>query len=234
MAEVARLDATLDLLPLLRGAVVVRSAEIDGFSLLLERAPGRIANWHFGPRPPAGAAPAAPTPPDRSGLPMVHALRITGSEVTFRTTGGAELRTRLETARLTAAAPDQPATLQRRRQLQRACRWRSKARSAASPRCATRASPFPMTLRATAQDTALLFEGTSTDPLNVDGHGGAPEPRRVEACRHPCHGGCRAQAGPDVPVELAGQFTRSGDLWRLTTAAGTLDGAALHRRRCCS
>jgi uncharacterized protein involved in outer membrane biogenesis len=61
--------------------------------------------------------------------------------------------------------------------------------------------------------------------LNVDGMAGhlsvaVSKPSAILAMA-----GAGAQAGPDVPVEFAGQFTRSGDVWRLTAAAGTLDGA---------
>lgn len=218
MAEVASLDATIDLLPLLRGEVVLRDAAADGFVLYLERAPGRRANWHFGERPPA---PATPAPPDRSGLPMVHALRLTRSEVVFRTTSGNELRTALDEVTLAAAALDQPAAL-RAAGSYNAVPLALEAALGSIATLRDASVPFPMTLNATAEGTRLRFEGTSTDPLNVDGMDGrltltATSPQAILAM-------AGAEGGPALPVEVAGKFTRQGDVWRLAEAQGKLDG----------
>ena len=67
-----RVEASLALLPLLRGEVVFRSIGIDGADILLERLPDGTPNWDL--RPPArGAAaparaqlrPGATSPPPR-------------------------------------------------------------------------------------------------------------------------------------------------------------------------
>ncbi len=222
MAEFARLSAAIELLPLLRGAVVVRRAEGEGFSLLLERTAERRANWHFGDRP---ASPPAAAPPDRSGFPMLHEVTLTGSDITFRTTGGAMLRTVLDVAVITAAAVDQPAALRAQGSYNGvALTLEGALGSIATLRDA--ATPFPMTLRATAPDTWLLAEGTATDPLNVDGLEMrltlvGSSPRDILAMA-----GADPQAGPQVAAELAGALTRQGDLWRLTAAQGSLDGTA--------
>ncbi len=223
MAEVARLDATLDLLALLRGEVVLRDAAADGFVLYLERAPGRRANWHFGDRPATPAPPGA-APADRSGFPVFRSLRLTRSEVVFRTTGGTELRTGLDEVTLAAAGVDQPTALHAKGSYNgEALTLEGALGSIATLRDA--ATPFPVTLRATARDTSLLYEGTSTDPLNVDGMDGrltlaASTPKAILAM-------AGAAGGPEVPAEIAGHFTRQGDVWRLAEASGTLDGAAL-------
>lgn len=222
MVELARLSAALDLLPLLRGQVVLRRASADGATLLLERDANRRANWHFGERP---AVPAPAAPPDRSGLPMVHDLRLTRSEVVFRTTGGTALRTRLEEAALTAAAPDQPARLVARGGYNGvAIAIEATLGSIATLRDAR--IPFPVDLRATsAAETTLHFEGTATDPLNADGAEGRLRLSMATPAAVLAMAGAETAPVPPVPVALAARATRNGDLWRLTEGEGALDGA---------
>ncbi|BDG70829.1 AsmA family protein [Roseomonas fluvialis] len=220
MMELATAEAEIDLAALLRGTVLVRRLHADGFTLLLERAADRRANWHFGPRP---ATPPAPEPPARD-LPTILDFRMTGSEVVFRTTSGARLTTRLDTASFGAADAAAPVTL-RAEGSYNAVPVVLEGGLGSFAQLHDAATPFPMTLRATARDTAMLFEGTGTDPLNFDGLDGrltlaASNPHAILAMA-----GAGANAGPDVPVDLAGHFTRQGDLWRLRDATGTLDGS---------
>lgn len=217
MVEIGRVDATLDLLPLLRGVIVLREAEAEGVTIFLERTADRRANWRFGPAR-GGAAPS-----DRSGLPMVHDVRLLHSEVVFRTTGGAELRTALEEAALTAAAVDAPASLRARGSYNDVpIALEAALGSIAALRDAS--TPFPVTLRATAEGTSLLFEGTATDPLNVDGADGQMTAAIASPTAILAMAG--VTGGPTVPAEFAGRFRRNGDDWRLTDTVGTLDGAA--------
>ncbi|CAH0217248.1 AsmA family protein [Roseomonas sp. CECT 9278] len=222
MMELAGAEAELDLVALLRGTILVRRLHADGFTLLLERAADRRANWHFGPRP---ETPPPPGPPARN-LPAILDFRMTGSEIVFRTTSGARLTTRLETAGFTAADAAARVTL-RAEGSYNAVPVVLEGGLGSFDQLHDAATPFPMNLRATARDTAMLFEGTGTDPLNFDGLDGrltlaASTPHAILAMA-----GAGETAGPDVPVELAGHFTRQGDLWRLRDATGTLDGAAV-------
>lgn len=226
MAEVASLSAELDLLPLLRGEVVLRRATADGFVLYLERAADRRANWHFGERP-ATPPPAAAPPPGRSGMPMIHDLRLTRSEIVFRTTSGKELRTRLDTASVGADALDRPARLSAAGSYN-AVPLTLEAALGSIAALRDSGTPFPMELTATGPaETTLTFQGTATDPLNVDGAVGslrfsAATPEAVLAL-----GGASGTEVPPVPIALTGRLTRDGDLWRLTDAEGALDGASL-------
>lgn len=215
MAELARLDATVELLPLLAGRLVLHGAEAEGLRLYLERAPDRRANWR------AGDGTRGDAPPQRGGPLLPQDLRLARSEVVFRTTGGAELRTVIEDGRLTAEAPDRPARLQVRGSYNGVA-LRVEGVLGTLRQMSEAAAPMPVALRATAADTAMLLEGTATDPLNFDGIAGtltfaASGLRDVFAL-------AGEAGGPDLPVEFAAQARREGNLWRLTDLAGTIDG----------
>jgi hypothetical protein len=86
----------------------------------------------------------------------------------------------------------------------------------------TKAAKLPVTLKLASGTTRLAFEGTATDPLDVDGLDGrmtlgAPKPGEVFALA-----GFAGQI--ELPVTFAGQFSRNDILWRLADGVGTLDG----------
>ncbi len=241
MVEVASLSAEVELLPLLRGAVVLPRVAADGFSLLLERTADRRANWHFGPpRTPGPAAGATPSPPptavvaaasqpappaDRSGLPLVLDLRLTSSEVVFRTTGGNNLRTRLEIATLATTGADAPVML-RATGSYNEVPVTLEAPLGSFAMLRNTSIPFPIELRAASSETTLDFQGTATDPLNLDGMVGrltlhVPTPDALLTLA-----GAGADGAPQVPIGIGGTFTRNGDVWTLANAEGSLDGAA--------
>jgi len=213
MMELARLDAVLSPLPLLWGEVALNEVEATGFRLFLERAPGRRPNWRFGD----GAAPASAT---RAAPPLPGLVRLADAEVVFRTTSGNELRTVIETARLLAAPAERPGSLEASGSYNGVP---VRLEGALFSRDALRAGgALPITLRATAAETALLFEGTTTAPFDVDGLDGritfaASTPRAVLDM-------AGVAGGPEMPVEFAGRATRQGDVWRLEEVAGTIDG----------
>ena len=80
-----------------------------------------------------------------------------------------------------------------------------------------------MTLHAASGETTLVFEGTATDPLNVDGMKGRLDLDAPNA--DALLGIAGLEPGPQAAVQLAGTFTHNGNLWRLTQADGALDGS---------
>jgi len=219
MVELAALDAELALGPLLRGEAMLHRMAIQGLSVLLERNAERQANWHFGPK-----RPAAEGPPDRSGLPEFRALHVTGSEVTFRTTSGQMLTTRIDAANLSAPGPHSPVEMLVAGSYNAVpVVLAGTLGSIATLRDAR--LPFPIDLRATARDTVLTLRGTGTDPLNFDGIEGdvtldAPTPNAILAI-------AGAGEAPAVPLRLGARLEHRGGLWRLTALEGALDGHAL-------
>ncbi|MBW6401566.1 AsmA family protein [Roseomonas sp. HJA6] len=221
MASLATATATLDLLPLLQGLVVLRQVEADGFSLLLERTADKRRNWRFGGDPAGPAAPFAPQPPDRSGLPLLLDLRLTRADIVFRTSSGTPLRTELTTVTLAAPSADESLTLNAEGAYQSVPV--TLAGTLGTPnQLRDGRTPFPYPLRATAPETVLTFVGTAADPLNADRLEGtltlqAQSPGAILTM-------AGAGPGPAIPVSLAGTFSRQGDVWRLTGASGALAG----------
>lgn len=224
MARLERASATIALLPLLRGEIVLREATAEGLSLLLERDAARRRNWRLRGDAAGPAAPPAAAPPDRGGLPLIGAIRLSRGEVVYRTAGGAALRSTIASATLAAAAADQPLRLS----AEGACNdvpIRLEGTLGTPAQLRAGRTPFPVALRASAGEAVLTLDGVTADPLNAD---------RLEgrlSFTAPRLGLILAMAGVadtlPAALEIAGQAHRAGDLWRLSGATGTLDGAGL-------
>jgi uncharacterized protein involved in outer membrane biogenesis len=227
MVEIGQLRAELDPLSLLRGPAALRGVELDGFKLLLERGPNRAANWHFGPAGASGApsAPDAPKAPDgRSGFPDLPSVTLRNSEILFRTSSGQALRTTLTEATILSPDPTQPATL-RGAGSYNGTPVALEATLGPITVLRDASKPYPTLLRMRSGETTLVFDGTMTDPLNVDGATGrltlhAPTPAALLAI-------AGVSAEVNAALDLAGDLRREGDLWRLSEARGRLNGAAL-------
>ncbi|HWT07561.1 MAG TPA: AsmA-like C-terminal region-containing protein, partial [Roseomonas sp.] len=194
------------------------------FTLLLERDAERRRNWRFHGDPAGPSAPFAAEPPDRSGLPVILDVRLARSEVVFRTSSGAHLRSEITAATIAAPAADQPLHIQLSGAYQ-AVPVRLEGTMGTPAQLRDGRTPVPLALTATVPETTLTFHGTSADPLNAD---------RLEgrlALRAASPGAILTMAGagpgPAFPVSLAGAFHHAGDLWRLTHAEGEMGGAAL-------
>jgi uncharacterized protein involved in outer membrane biogenesis len=212
MMRLERLSATLALLPLLRGSLVIHDAEADSFTLLLERDAERRRNWRFGS---GGPRPAGGPPRD---LPTMHALRLARSEIVMRTTAGARLVTRIGRAELTAADPQVASTVHLEGAYNGApVTGRIDLGGLALLRDG---KPVPVKLHARSGDTTLDFDGTARDPLNADGAEGQL------SLRAPTPEALLRMAQFHLPITLditvAGHARRDGDLWRLREVEGAL------------
>ena len=83
------------------------------------------------------------------------------------------------------------------------------------------AVPYGTKLHFTSGQTTLDFDGTMTDPLDVDGAKGrlaldAPTPEAILAI-------AGVASTLDASLSLAGAFERQGDLWTLADGAGALN-----------
>ncbi len=214
MAEMTHLTAEIEAMSLLHRPINVRQLSVDGLSLLLERIDGRIANWRFGPPKPKPSGPA-----DRSWFPTLRDAKMHRSEMVFRTSSGALLRTRLDDVAIEAEAADRPMRLTIAGAYNdNPVRLLGDLQSAAVLRDAS--IPFGAELHLASGDTTLEFKGTMTEPLDVDGADGtltldAPTPTAML-------GFAGTTTALEISLRLTGQLHRAGDLWQLANATGAL------------
>lgn len=215
MFELGHLSAEVEALSLLRGPVAVRRLALDRPSLLLERVDG-TPNWRFGPPQPKPTEPAS-----RAGFPTLLDVGLRGGEFTFRTTGGTALRARMDALTIRTGGDDQPVRLVIDGGYNDVpVRLEGDLQPIATLRNA--AAPYGTRLHAASGETTLEFDGTMTDPLNVDGAEG------TLALDAPTAGPLLAIAGVkagefDAALRLAGAFEHRGELWRLSDGHGLLN-----------
>ena len=219
MAEVAGVTAEVQATSLLRGPLVIRKLAIDGLDVLLERTADGTRNWRFGP---AREAPAD-APADRRWFPTLLDARLVGV-VTYRTRSGQSLKTEFDGVTIHTTGDDQPVTLTGPGSYHDVPIL---IESTLGPIRTLRdaATPYPTDLRFLSGSTTLRFEGTMTDPLNVDGAKGR---LTVDA---PTLDAIYKVAGVDTALDpglrLAGAFEHRGPRWELTSAEGALGEAGI-------
>jgi AsmA family protein len=220
MVEVGRLTAEVEAASLLRGPIVVRRLAISGLSVLLERTADGTRNWRFGVERQSEAG----SLPDRSWFPTLLEARLSGGEIVFRTSRGAELRTRLDEAAVLTKGADQPVRMAAEGAYNETpVRLEGDLQPIAILRDA--ATPYGADLRFASGEMTLRFDGTMTEPFDVDGARGtlalvAPTLRPLLAI-------AGEPGDSDVSLTLDGSLERSGDVWRLANLAGALDSSGV-------
>jgi len=110
MAQVARVETRLALLPLLARRVEVRGVTLVGLDILLERDAAGRPNWQFTPVVPSSLGPAPASAPTTRMQVAIDAVRIRDGRIGWRTDAGvSELLAPTLTA--AAAAPGEPVAL---------------------------------------------------------------------------------------------------------------------------
>lgn len=214
MAEATRVVAEIDAVSLLNGPLMVRKLVVDGLNVLLEHTADATPNWKFRgtvkTRPQRAAA--------RSSFPVLLDTNIAG-DVTFRTAAGAEFRTHLDTARLLTDSADSPVHLVANGTYNGVAVGLE---ADLAPITALRdaSKPYETDLRLRSAATILRFQGTMTDPLNLDGARGkialdAPTPEAIYRIA-----GMSNDMNPSL--HLVGTFEHSGLQWHLTDGSGKL------------
>ncbi len=219
MVTLHDLTAEIDPLSLLHGPPIVRHAEVDGLSVLLERVDGETRNWRFGATPPKADRDR------RSGFPIVLDLHVKASDITVRTTEGHSLQSRIDEGTLSTASADAPVTLAVKGAYHDApVTLDAKLQPIAVLRDA--ATPYGTDIHIASGDTIVHFDGTMTKPLDADGADGT---LTVDA---PTAAPILTMIGapPDAfkaALDLSGTLTHADALWTLAGAIGRLDDSTL-------
>ena len=216
MVTLAGLDADIDLWPLLGGKLVLRDVRVTGGDILLEKVDGQ-RNWRTGPKPP-------PKPGGgRDGFPTLLGATLSGV-VTYRTSSGKPLVTRLDGVQLQTDGPAAPIRLSGPASYQGAP-VQLDFRLGSFDQLHDVSLPFPTDLSLTSGDTAVHFTGTMTEPLDVNGADGrlsleAPTPGVLERVSG-------ASLSPAPPLRLAGAFRHRDPVWAMQQADGALGDVAV-------
>jgi AsmA family protein len=218
MVQIGHLSAELDLWPLLRGALVARRVAIDGLTVALERDSAGEANWRFRHDGKAGIPARA-----RAAVPTILDLTLTNAKLTMRTSGGSLLRMEAKTAILHTTGDDAPISL-----IADGAYGDTPVRLDATLQSFAKlrdlATPFGVTMTATAAAATLAFKGTATDPLNADGVVGDVRGDLERLDTLLAIAGMALQV--NIPLRLTGPFTRQGDAWGWPALTGDFAGAA--------
>jgi uncharacterized protein involved in outer membrane biogenesis len=219
LLSIASLTVALDLKPLLRGEVRLRRVAVDGLRLLLERDPAGRGNWKL-PGTASAAAPATTRP----WLPTILALAVRDSGLELRTGSGALLHVFARSLTLQTDARDRPVSLVADIVYNDAPVVLS-ARIESFDAYANRTRRLGFSLAATTTAGRLELDAGADAPLDFDA---LADGLRADI---PDIGKFAALFGSDlglqIPLALAGGFSRNGDAWRLTAAHGTLAGSPL-------
>lgn len=220
MISLGSLKTDVTLWSLIAGPLVVTHLTMDGAQLLLEHGPGDFPNWKFTPPTPH----AVPKPEGRRILPTLLDAHFHNIEIDFRTSTGNLLRMRLDDVAVGAAAPDRPVSIEGDGSYN-GIPVHATVNLPPFTRLHTSTRTFPTKFTLTSKTSSLTFEGNATDPLNADGLDGrmvlnAPNAQELLAIA-----GVTGQL--NMPLDLAGTFSRQGGLWHLKDGDGTLDGDAL-------
>jgi len=220
MISLGSLKADVTLRSLIAGPLVVTHLTLDGAQVLLENGPNDFPNWKFAPP----TAHIVPKPEGRGILPTLLDAHFHNVEIDFRTSAGNLLRTRLDDVAVSAAAPDRPVSIEGDGSYN-GIAVHATVRLPPFTRLHTKTRTFPVTFKLTSKTTSLAFDGNATDPLNADGLDGRMVLDAPNAQELLTIAGVTGQL--NMPLILAGTFSRQGGAWRLKAGAGTLDGDAL-------
>jgi len=219
MTTVTTASAEIEAMSLLYGPLVVRGLTVNGLQVLLEHTSDDRKNWKFG----AAARTASPRPSDRSRFPTLFDAQIAG-DVVFRTSSGRLLATHVDRFQLHTEATDKPVRLDGIGSYN-GIPIRLEADLASLNALRDAAMPYPARISATSGDTTLHFQGTMTEPLDVDGAKGQLELVAPTAAAILQIAG--ASGDFDASLRLVGPFEHDGPLWHVSQAVGTLNEDAI-------
>ncbi len=220
MLRAGTLRAEVDLFSLLRGPLRLRAVAASDVTLRLERV-GATWNWRF--RPEAGPKP----PSDLRALPSLHDIAARRVSIVYAMPRGQTFRIGIAEASLAAEADNRPMHLAARGTYQ-GIPVTLAATLGTLDAFRKLPAPFPVKLDLGAPGAALDFDGTMTEPLDVDGAAGrlAAQGTLQSILRF---GGAGTE--DQTTLSLAGPFRRTHDHWRLENAAGELGAERFTARR---
>jgi uncharacterized protein involved in outer membrane biogenesis len=215
MVGLRQLDAEVDARSILSGPLLVRTASVDGLTVLLEHVAGGAANWKFG----SAAARAAATP-DLAGLPTVLDTTVHDFAFTFRTSSGALLDAKAASFAMHTPAPDQPISVVADGSYN-GTPTHLEGTFQSFDRLRRVPQPFGASVQVKSGDAVAEFKGSMTDPLNFDGVTG-PVYLNVPFLSD-LQDAIGFSIEANLPISLAATLSKTGDDWDLPDGNGLID-----------
>jgi uncharacterized protein involved in outer membrane biogenesis len=207
MAEIGRLDFTIDALPLLHGKKIFENISVSEAQVSLEKKPDGVANWQFD----------NDKPEEKSEPPVIHALSIDRGRIAYI---DPTLKTDVTTDVSTVPAGETNAGM-----LKVDARGKMKGFAGTVNgfigsvlALSSTDKPYPINLRAAVGNTKARANGTLLDPLSL----------KSEDINFELEGNDLAQLFPIVGVplpptpayKLTGHLNHTGDKWRFQKFTG--------------
>lgn len=219
MAVLKHMTAEVEALSLLHNSANIRNIHVDGLSVLLERTANDAPNWR---KKRDEETPQAQQ--DRTNFPTLNDVAVRSSEITFRTSSGKNLVSRIDEGHLHTDSIDTPVQLKLTGSyhevpvvltalLQSITAFRNSA------------EPYGTDLQFQSGDMSLHFAGTMTKPLDVDGADGTLTLHAPSI--EPIMGMAGSPGTIKAELDLSGKLKHADTLWELADATGKLDNNVL-------
>lgn len=213
MAEVGRVDFTIEALPLWRGSVVLPEISVSEARVILEKNADGIANWIF-----------KENKDDARDLPSIGALTIDRAQITYRDPA---IKTDFQTDVSTVPADQKDAGM-----LKLAGRGRVKGLQGTIDGVIgsvlalnSAETPYPIRVRAAMGGTKARANGTLLDPLRLKGEDLQFDLEGADLAQlYPLLG---VPLPPTPPYKLSGHLNHQGDVWTFRKFAGRVGNSDL-------
>lgn len=214
MAEIGRVEFTIDALALWRGRVVLPEVNLNDARILLEKNSDGIANWDFNARKDA-----------KRELPSVGTLTLDRARLVFR---DPTIKTDIATEVSTISAEQKNAGM-----------WKITGRGRVKGMQATLdgtvgsvlalaaggSTPYPVSLRAVLGATRARIDGALIDPLHLRGENLNFELEGADLAQlFPLLG---VPLPPTPPYRLSGHLNHTGHVWTFSKFAGRVGNSDL-------
>jgi hypothetical protein len=215
MAEIGRVEFTVDVLALWRGRVVLPEVSLSEARILLEKNSDGAANWEFG----------APGEDAKRGLPSIGTLTLDRARFVFRDPA---IKTDIATEVSTIPADQKNAGM-----------WKITGRGRVKGMPTTldgvvgsvltlasaKPLPYPVNLRAVLGTTRARINGVLADPLHLNGENLNFELEGADMAQlFPLLG---MPLPPTPPYKLSGHLNHSGHVWTFRKFAGRVGNSDL-------
>jgi len=218
MIRIASLTARVDPWSLLHGVMRFERLRVEKPVILLERNGDGVGNWHFSGAPSSGSGGLALVPKNRTQFPTLIDLTLNGGALTYRGTRN-DLHFDFDELTMRSPRGDTPVRMTAKGAYNGVpLTLASDMQSYETMRNA--AIPFGMALTLTMPSGSLAFDGTMTEPLDLEGMLGKLQIDAADMGGFLKSFG--AEVGDGIPLVLAGHLDKRGNHWLLSDAAGKL------------